>query len=104
MLALEQRDVAIGAQSLEQALAMAHRIGDGYREARESNSLGVARATPGTFWAASEWGGLWRSTDNGLTWAHVPGHVPVATVESQVLPVAAHLYIVTSTWFSPPGR
>lgn len=47
ILALEQRDVAVGASALEQALAMAHRLGDGYREARESNSLGVARRLAG---------------------------------------------------------
>ena len=60
------------------------------------NSLGVDRSTPGTFWAASEWGGLWRSTDNGLTWAHVPGHVPVATWDVDVDPTNSNRIYATS--------
>jgi hypothetical protein len=60
------------------------------------NSLGVDRATPGTFWAASEWGGLWRSTDNGLNWAHVPGHVPVATWDVDVDPTNSNRVYATS--------
>lgn len=47
ILALEEGDVGTGTQAIEQALAMAHRLGDGYREARESNSLGVARRLAG---------------------------------------------------------
>jgi hypothetical protein len=29
------------------------------------------------FYAASEWGGLFKSTDGGLHWSHLEGHVPV---------------------------
>ena len=60
------------------------------------NGLGVDRSTPGTFWAASEWGGLFRSTDNGLTWAHVPGHVPVATWDVEVDPTNSNRIYATS--------
>ncbi len=54
ILALEQRDVATGAPALEQALAMAQRLGDRDRQARESNSLGVARRLAGDPRAARE--------------------------------------------------
>lgn len=60
------------------------------------NGLGVDRTTPGTFWAASEWGGLFRSIDNGLTWAHVPGHVPVATWDVEVDPTNSNRVYATS--------
>lgn len=35
------------------------------------NGIGVDRSTPGTLYAASEWGGLFKSTDNGQTWVHL---------------------------------
>ena len=47
ILAVQQLDLAAGRQSLERALAMAHRLGDLDREARESNSLGIARREAG---------------------------------------------------------
>ncbi len=47
VLAVQQNDLRTGAHALEQALEIAHRIGDRFREARESNSLGVARREAG---------------------------------------------------------
>jgi len=47
ILALQQSDLVTGSQALERALAMAHRLGDLDREARESNSLGIARRDAG---------------------------------------------------------
>lgn len=47
ILAVQQLDLAAGTQALEQALAMAHRLGDISREARESNSLGIAKRESG---------------------------------------------------------
>lgn len=47
ILALQQLDLATGTQALERALAMAERLGDPGREARESNSLGIARRDAG---------------------------------------------------------
>ena len=47
ILALQQSDLTIGTQALERALAMAHRLCDPDREARESNSLGIARRDAG---------------------------------------------------------
>ncbi len=47
ILALQQSDLIIGTHALERALAMAHRLCDLDREARESNSLGIARRDAG---------------------------------------------------------
>jgi predicted ATPase/class 3 adenylate cyclase len=47
MLAVQQNDLATGAQALERALDMSHRLGDLGREARESNGLGVATREQG---------------------------------------------------------
>ena len=47
ILAVQQLDLTAGSESLERALAMAHRLGDLQREARESNSLGIARREAG---------------------------------------------------------
>lgn len=47
VLALQQLDLPAGGLALERALEMAHRLGDLAREARESNSLGIARREGG---------------------------------------------------------
>ena len=47
ILAVQQLDLAAGSPALELALAMAYRLGDLDREARESNSLGIARREAG---------------------------------------------------------
>ncbi len=52
IMALEQGDVVAGTQALERSLEMAQRLEDGYRGARESNSLGVARRLAGEFESA----------------------------------------------------
>src|SRR5688572_27767573 len=57
---------------------------DGASGGRIHNLSGAANGT--TFFAASEWGGLFRSTDTGRTWAHLPGHVPHATWDVVVDP------------------
>ena len=47
ILAVQQSDLAAGTQALERALEMARRLGDLDREARECNSLGIARRMAG---------------------------------------------------------
>jgi hypothetical protein len=61
-----------------------------------SNRLGVDRATPGRLYAASEFGGLWRSNDNGVTWAHLDGHVPTVTWDIEVDPTSSNRLYATS--------
>ena len=53
-------------------------------------------AQDGTMYAASEWGGLFRSTDKGDTWEHLTGHVPVATWDVAVDPKDARRIYATS--------
>ena len=60
------------------------------------NGLGVDRTTPARLFAASEWGGLFRSLDNGLTWAHLDGHVPTTTWDVEVDPTNSNRVYATS--------
>jgi photosystem II stability/assembly factor-like uncharacterized protein len=46
--------------------------------------------------AASEWGGLWASTDTGRTWSHVDGHAPAATWQVMIDPTARDHWYATS--------
>jgi len=43
------------------------------------NNVTIDRTNPARVFAASEFGGLFRSTDGGLTWAHLDDHVPTVT-------------------------
>jgi hypothetical protein len=61
------------------------------------NSLGVA-PNGTTFFAASEWGGLFRSTDTGRRWAHLPGHIPHVTFDVKVDPTNALRVFATSLY------
>ncbi|MBZ5657758.1 MAG: hypothetical protein LAO56_21040, partial [Acidobacteriia bacterium] len=60
------------------------------------NSLGVDASTPGRVYAASEFGGLFRSNDNGLTWTHVEGFVPTVTWDVKVDPTNSNRVYATS--------
>ena len=59
------------------------------------NGLGAA-SDGKTFYAASEWGGLYKSSDTGLTWSFLDGHVPVATWDVEVDPTDAKRVYATS--------
>ncbi len=50
------------------------------------NGLATVTGDNSIFYAASEWGGLFKSTDSGRTWAHLDGHVPTATWDVEVDP------------------
>jgi hypothetical protein len=60
------------------------------------NGLGVDRSTPGTLYAASEQGGLFKSTDNGQIWSHLDGHVPTLTWDVEVDPQNSNRVFATS--------
>jgi hypothetical protein len=49
------------------------------------NGLAV-NPTGTTLYAASEWGGVYKSTDSGLNWAYLPGHRPTAAWDVEVDP------------------
>ncbi len=49
------------------------------------NGLGISSNGQIAF-AASEWGGIFKSYDAGLTWDHLSSHVPVATWDVEISP------------------
>jgi hypothetical protein len=60
---------------------------------------GLGRTADGAvLYAASEMGGLYRSTDAGLTWTHIAGHVPMVTWDVEVDPSNANRAYATS-WY-----
>jgi hypothetical protein len=59
------------------------------------NHLAISRGS-GPMFAASEWGGLFRSTDQGSTWQHLPGHVSSAAWDVAVDPDSGRRVYATS--------
>lgn len=64
------------------------------------NGLAAGRAagsTPRAYYlAASEWGGLYKSEDNGRGWHHVAGFLPTATWDVEISPENPNLAVATS--------
>jgi hypothetical protein len=60
------------------------------------NQLGVNPANTQVALAASEWGGLFRTTDGGRNWAHVQGHSPQATWDVEFNPGNTNSVFATS--------
>jgi hypothetical protein len=60
------------------------------------NGMAVHPANNTSFYAASEWGGLWMTTDAGRNWAPLAGHVPQATWDVEVHPTNAATVFATS--------
>ncbi|HKJ95645.1 MAG TPA: sialidase family protein, partial [Gammaproteobacteria bacterium] len=60
------------------------------------NGLASVAADNQTIYAATEFGGLYRSTDGGLTWNRLDGHMPVATWDVKVDPVSTSTVYATS--------
>ncbi len=60
------------------------------------NHLAVDPSFPNRIFAASEWGGIFRSEDGGDTWEHMDGHRPMATWDVAVDPGATFRVYATS--------
>ena len=60
------------------------------------NGIGVVPGNNRIFYAASEWGGLFKTTDGGLNWTRLNGHQPVATSRVRVDPSNANRVYATS--------
>lgn len=58
----------------------------------------LARATDSIFYAASELGGLFKSTDAGRTWVRLDAHLPTRVSNVKASPADPNLVIATSTY------
>ena len=60
------------------------------------NQLAVHPSNAAIYFAASEWGGLFRTTDSGRNWTYVPGHRPQATWDVEFYPGNPNVLVATS--------
>ncbi len=60
------------------------------------NQLAVESGNTDVMYAASEWGGIYKSTDAGLTWSRLDGHLPTVTWDVEVDPSNANRVYATS--------
>jgi len=63
-------------------------------------NAGLARVVgqPNTFYAASEYGGLFKTTDGAANWTHLNGHIPTFSWDVEVDPSNANRVYATS-WY-----
>jgi photosystem II stability/assembly factor-like uncharacterized protein len=57
---------------------------------------GLGRASNTVFYAASEWGGIYKSSDAGHKWVRLDAHLPTATWDVEVSPADQNRVIATS--------
>jgi uncharacterized repeat protein (TIGR01451 family) len=62
------------------------------------NNLASVPGNNQIFYAASEWGGLWKTTDGGKVWIHLDAHVPAATWDVAVDPSNSQTVYATSLY------
>ena len=60
------------------------------------NGLGAVAGSKTIVYAATEWGGLYKTTDGGQHWSFLAGHRPLATWDVEVDPSAASRVYATS--------
>jgi hypothetical protein len=60
------------------------------------NGLAAVAGSDLVYYAASEWGGIFKTTDGGVTWDHLDGHVPMATWDVEVNPAVTDIVYATS--------
>lgn len=60
------------------------------------NHVGVAQLNKNIMFAASEWGGIYKSIDRGKTWTRMNGHHPTVTWDVKVSPLDSNRVIATS--------
>ena len=58
----------------------------------------VAHATDDIYYAASEYGGLYKSTDGGRTWARLDSHIPTKIFSVEASPANPNSVIATSLY------
>ena len=62
------------------------------------NHMAADPTTNDVFYLASEYGGLFKSTDGGSSWSHLDGHVPVIGWDVEVDPTDA-TRVYASSWY-----
>lgn len=60
------------------------------------NGLASDPGNSAVFYAASEWGGIYKSNDGGLTWARLNNHMPTVTWDVEVSPANSNNIFATS--------
>jgi hypothetical protein len=60
------------------------------------NGLASVTGNNQIFYAASEWGGLFKTTDGGLTWFRLDRHLPTVTWDVEVDPIDTNRVYATS--------
>src|ERR1041384_68290 len=60
------------------------------------NGLAIDPQNQNVLYGASEWGGIFKSSDAGRTWTRLDGHLPTATWDVEVSPADANPVIATS--------
>jgi len=68
------------------------------------NGLATVAGSNTTFYAASEWGGIYKTVDGGVTWARLDGHNPNATWDVEVNPSATNRVYATSFFDGRDGN
>ncbi len=60
------------------------------------NGTAIQAGNNQVMYAATEWGGLYQSTNGGLVWSHLPGHHPTATWDIEIDPGSPTRLVATS--------
>lgn len=60
------------------------------------NGLAIHPTSNQILYAATEWGGIYQSTDGGLIWTRLDGHLPVATWDVEIDPATTERVYATS--------
>lgn len=60
------------------------------------NGLAIDPSDPATAYAASEWGGIYKTVDGALSWRHLPGHTAMTTWDVEVDPTNGQRIFATS--------
>lgn len=62
------------------------------------NGLATVSGDNQTYYGATEWGGLYKTGDGGLTWDRLTGHMPMVTWDVEVDPSNAQIVYATSAY------